>query len=196
MRTILGIGLVMCLSSVQAQNLVQNGQFDSDAAGWLLSMHSDWSNRIDFNNSETSGSLQISTGSVDDAIQCIPLRGNTTYALSIWAEKDPQSSVAPCANPAHSISLDLFDGAQCGGTNLGFYRTTSQTDPNSWQNSAGTIASPANTRSGLLTLTATCRSQSGVAIYYYDNIFVGPDAVFASDFEVHAPESGPSQPGG
>ena len=77
MKNFVGIGLALCLSSTQAQNLVQNPRFDIDAAGWNLSAHATWSNRIDYDGSATSGALQISTGSDDDGAQCIDLRGDT-----------------------------------------------------------------------------------------------------------------------
>jgi hypothetical protein len=41
--------------SASAQNLVQNSNFDTDAADWDLSTFSAWSNRVDHGDSPFSG---------------------------------------------------------------------------------------------------------------------------------------------
>jgi hypothetical protein len=197
MRNFIGIGLVLCLSSARAQNLVQNPQFDNDPAGWDLSEHATWSNRIDLDGSPTSGTLQISTGTTDYATQCIELRGDTRYAFSFWAEKDPQPAIAPCASPGHYTMISLLDGPQCAGSETSSFGTAEQRpDPDGWQHAETTFMTPAATKSGRLSLVGSCNFSSGIAIYYYDDIFIAPDAIFATDFEQHAPEGGPGQPPG
>ncbi|MEP6482988.1 MAG: hypothetical protein ABJB01_00975 [Rudaea sp.] len=198
MKKFLGVCVVLCMSSAQAQNLVQNPNFDQDATGWDLSMFTTWSNRVDHGDSPLSGALQISTRDADSARQCIELRGSTAYAVSMWVEKDPQPDIAPCATPNNHIQIELRSAAQCGGsTTLYFGSIERLPEPEGWQHFMGEITTQDTTRSALVTLSGSCDAKgTGISIHYFDDIFIAPDSIFATDFEQHATEGGPSQPPG
>ncbi len=120
--------------SVSAQNLVQNPDFDTDAAGWDLSTFSAWSNRVDHGDSPFSGALQITTRDRDFASQCVELSGLTKYAISLWVEKDPQPGISPCASPSRGMQLEFHDVQQCGGTVTSLFESAEpRPEPDGWQ---------------------------------------------------------------
>jgi Carbohydrate binding domain len=182
--------------SLNAQNLVENSTFDTDVSGWDLSTYSTWSDRVDHNNSPYSGALQVTTRDKDFAAQCVELRGSTTYAVSIWVEKDTQASIAPCASPNHGLDIELRNTSQCGGETTLFLSTLRQIpEPNGWQHILGEIKTQTTTRSALVTLSGECDAAgTGISIHYFDDIVIAPDTILQADFELHAPETGPGQP--
>ena len=182
--------IVSATMSVSAQNLVQNSNFDTDAAGWDLSTYSAWSNRVDHGDSPFSGALQITTRDSDSASQCVELSGLTKYAISLWVEKDPQPGISPCATPSRMIEIDFHDSQQCGGpVTFSFASLEPHLEPDGWQRIASVFTTEETTQSALLTLYGECLTQgAGVAIHYFDDIVLTPDEVFQADFE-----SDPSQ---
>jgi hypothetical protein len=196
-RIVSCLAMVCAAASAGAQNLVQNSGFDDDAAGWDLSMYSTWSNRVDHDNSPFSGALQITTRTMDTGAQCIDIRGTTTYAMSLWAEKDPQPSISPCSRTSSGFSVKYFNAKQCAGpeaTELDIARRIPE--PDGWQHFSTSFTTDETTQSVLLSLDAECSDGTGISIHYFDDIVFEPDAIFRADFEVHAPEGGPDQPPG
>ena len=171
--------------SASAQNLVQNPNFDTDAASWNLSAYSAWSNRVDHGDSPFSGALQITTRDSDSASQCIEFSGNTKYATSLWVEKDPQPGVSPCANPSRKFEIDFHDDAQCGGdVTSSLISGEPRPEPDGWQHLTDVFISAETTRSASLTLYGECLTQgSGIAIHYFDDILLSSDEIFQADFE-------------
>jgi Carbohydrate binding domain len=184
-RIVLFLAMMGGAAVATAQNLIQNPGFDEDASGWDLSMFSTWSNRVDHGDSPFSGALQITTRTTDTGAQCVNLRGATTYTVSVWAEKDPQPSIAPCATPGSTVGLNYFDAQQCAGpTNLEFIFAERIPEPDGWQHFSGSFKTPETTQSALLMLSGSCRSAgAGIAIHYFDDISLEPDIILQADFE-------------
>jgi hypothetical protein len=177
--------------SATAQNLVQNPNFDTDAAGWDLSTYSAWSNRVDHGDSPFSGALQITTRDSDSASQCVELSGLTKYAVSLWVEKDPEPDISPCAIPSRRIEIEFHDSQQCGGpVTVSFDSVEPHLEPDGWQRIAGAFTTEETTQSALLTLYGECLTQgAGVAIHYFDDIVLTPDEIFQADFESDASQN-------
>ncbi len=177
--------MAVATGSAGAQNLVQNPNFDTGAAGWELSPFAAWSDRVDHNNSPFSGAMQITTRDLDSAQQCIEVHGSTKYAISVWVEKDPQASISPCASPNHFIQVEFYDAAQCGGdATSSFGSVQSLLEPDGWQHFTSAFTTQQTTQSALLSLDGECRSTgTGISIHYFDDILIVADEILQADFE-------------
>lgn len=176
------------MSAAHGQNLIQNSTFDTDILGWDPSGGVSWSNQYDHDNYPvgTGGALQISTLTTASASQCVNIDQRFTYILSMWVGLDPRSDFAPCSDPKWFYEIEFMaEGPQCSGDANGFSqpRGILMTPVTSWTNQTYTFTTAARVASAVVKLNATCRSNNGAAIVYFDDVTLTRDTLFRDGFD-------------
>jgi hypothetical protein len=176
-----------------AQNMIKNGSFDADATPWTLSEFGSWSNMENRSGDQSgSGSLQISSSTLDSAEQCVAVMPGDTYVFSAWIKKDPLRQFDPCASPHANLEIDWYSDSTCI-VSQGLKMQNPATDPvpSGWYQDSITLTAPQNALSARAVLNDFCSTHHGTSIFYFDDVTFTSDLIFKGDFEAHAHEGGP-----
>jgi len=191
-RTILTLALCLSCASVGAQNLVVNGDFDTDLSGWLIDplvTQPTWTN-FDI-GSAASGSARLSNSSTTefDRIypleQCIALTQAGRYGIVAHGFIPPGQAGGKLV-VSYWLSLNnpdcpVFQGVQASGgqfiTTIGAWERFEQ-----WLSVEVPDPVPANARIKI-SLGIEKDNAGGILYGYFDAISVVADAVFASGFD-------------
>jgi hypothetical protein len=182
------VGLVIATGSctaANAQNFVQNPNFDADLSSWETTIGTSWSSAHDHSDlqSGTGGSLQISTTTSDSAKQCIAAQSNATYVFDAWIRKDPNPQFAPCSNPSWQVSRFWFSDASCTIFSGGSVDSSIGDISTNWFEVRQSVTSTSHTRAFQVTLSASCGVNNGAATIYFDDVALLPDDIFQDSFE-------------
>ncbi len=174
-------------ASVQAQNLLSNGNFDTDLrlSGWTGPGVLTWS-KIDADDSPSSGSVRIPEGGEFGFgfSQCVsPEPAGTNVAeFSYFVPAD----VTVVFDSGIVMFFVWFDGPDCTGATLGGSQLLETfTLQNQWSTVRGLITPPPGADSGRVDLLVLGSGTSDF-VAHFDNVFLG-DRIFSDSFESPAP---------
>jgi hypothetical protein len=168
-------GAMRSLPSHQADaatNVVTNGTFDSDVAGWAVA---DGNINLVFNGAagDPTGAVEVQiitypavTSSIE---QCVPISADTQYGAQAFARMPTEAPQEPSTTAA--VRIDFFSDGACT-TSVGAPVVGSNWVPDDeWVPWADVFQTPANGASALLQLTVTgfsiCVTDS---LVYFDNV--------------------------
>lgn len=164
----LAIALARPLSAA-SPNLLTNGSFDHDLAGWSHAPNATWSFAL-------GGTVLVFTSPTpgsDVLSQCVGVEGGSLYTLS--AAVNNQGDGGAQGDGGVALHVRWFDAAGCGGTvlvgspSLDFERPVSLFEPRS-----RVLASPGAARSALVLFVLRADTSSGFPLVVDDVVF-GPE---------------------
>jgi hypothetical protein len=138
-----------------AQELVVNGDFDTNIDGWSLGsfefIEIEWS-ASDVDGDPGSGSLEMLAAASGFAVQCVPVEEGASYRLA--------GAIAPLAPEGESLvefSLGLFfrGEAACAGPPLGGDALVAPGETGVWHRLADVFEAPTGAQSAEVRLRAT-----------------------------------------
>jgi hypothetical protein len=190
LRQIFAAVLIAASPWAFAINMVQNPDFDAGTTPWTLAPQSGGSVYRDccFGSPDT-GTLRLdafSDGAIAEASQCVDIHKWVTldFALRYFAN---------ASSGFHQFKLDIYDAADCGGTNLAtLYPNEGAGVPVGGSPSSGWIEAgdygyvlPVGAISALVDVSAA-GTASGSASYFVDHVQVGPlDVIFVDNFDAN-----------
>ncbi|MFK7897936.1 MAG: hypothetical protein AB8G23_19035 [Myxococcota bacterium] len=161
--------IVLC-SSASAQNLLANGEFDTDLAPWTLFnqefIEMSWTSG-DVDGSLTSGSLETYSQS-GGPYQCVPVSGNSEYFLDGYVAP---LSLDRAGTVNHTLAVEWFSSSNCSfGTALSFESLPAATTLDTFERLSGSIVAPLSANSARVWLYAT--NSGGFARALYDSVYL------------------------
>jgi hypothetical protein len=183
MRKGLGLaGIVLLLLALfearaSAQNLVTNGGFATDFAGWSPTAGATptWTAE-DATGASGSGSVRIvngaaAAGTIVGLFQCLPVRAGVSYGWGGSLKVTAPSGVSAF------VTLSFFGDGSCGGAELARASTNSPLS-NGWEAVATkSVTAPAGASSARILLAVQKAAVGGTAQALFDDAFVdGPPA--------------------
>lgn len=188
--------LLACVATAApAANLITNGSFDTDIAGWSVgaSQTSIWfDSSQDADGSATSGAMAMSTSNGSNAdlsvSQCITALDGTSFSFGL--------KVLPNTSNTFGMSCSAFLEADCSGASIGDASIDGPTSSKGWVTvqSDMPFVVPSGTLSVSCSITSTqplrqAKSASqpngfAAAIYIDDVVFASTDPVTLQSFDV------------
>ena len=177
----LALALLIGLAALPAaaQNLLPNGTFDHDIAGWSLfaeSLSPSWS-PLDADGSPSSGSLRViddfpaNDGTYSSAAQCVPAVPGTSYRARgrfLYPEGQPNPGAA-------ALGIYFSDGPNCSGSILLQVDEGADLPPGAWVSlDTGDAVAPPGTQWAYISFGFREVGVGGSAIFHLD------DASFAT----------------
>ncbi len=185
MRRVIVLLMVWSATAVSAQNLVVNGDFDSNTSSWDFTTAGTFTHSSSLDADDTapaSGSGQLANTATlaygtSFAGQCITtgIAGGSAYDWGAKIRFD--SGNTQTATGTANVVVNFLDGAGCSGSVVGGSATTNvsssaadvwtQTEVLGWTAPAGAV-------SAYLSLWTTKVESSGTITVNFDNVVFGP----------------------
>ena len=170
-----------------AQNMVTNGDFDNDVAGWTAGLIPlIWDGTSDYQNDPLSGSLLILNDNPGAAYafarQCVDgVVEGETYRLSTWLSVPPGQTGSGYA----TVAIAWYDQPGCGGAWLSETSTSGISSSNGWTEIPAAVGqAPATAQSAVVYLVCYKLSSDGELQTSFDHVaFVLDPSIFADGFE-------------
>ncbi|MBS0591588.1 MAG: hypothetical protein JSR65_13250 [Proteobacteria bacterium] len=196
LHSLVALGLLSSPMFASAQNLLANGTFDTNIAGWTAT-YANWDSTHDANNNPHSGALQIvatsqsSNGGLSSS-QCVPVTAGQSYTLSAQIILPAAFSTVP-----GNASLTVFWSANptCAPSYTGQFSTTPVVWPgpvgnlnglDTWYGVSASQMAPPGTQSALVDLISYAQTTGGAFTADFDNVVFQPATT-----AVPAPAMGP-----
>ena len=164
---------------VQAQNLLSNGRFDTNTAGWQPLGGAQFGqvahHPSDANGSGASGSLEATNvivnvvGSMFSVQQCVNVVAGTSYTFRAKAFI-PSGQVQ---SGSADLALTRRPGANCTGVPLATTIVATASQLGVWTALAGSVTLPADTASVLVSLGSRKTQTDGSFRVRFDDVFFG-----------------------
>lgn len=163
-------------TSASAQNLLLNGDFDTDLDPWTLGgqefIEISWTSG-DVDGSLVSGSLETFSQS-GGPYQCVPVSGNSAYLLDGFVGP---LSIGRTGIIEHTLSVEWFSSTNCDfGTFISFDDLPAATSIDAFERLTGTLVAPLAANSARVRLKALFVSGS-FARALYDSVYL-PEPTF------------------
>lgn len=160
-----------------SQNLLSNGEFDTNLSPWTLGgqefIEINWRS-ADVDGSLISGSLETYSGS-GGPYQCVPVSGNTSYFLDGYVAP---LSLDRSGTTDHTIRIEWYNTTNCGfGAALSTDSLPFATTLDSFERLNGTFVAPLSANSARVRLVAVFTT-GGFARALYDSVYM-PEPGFA-----------------
>ena len=183
---VLGVALFFT-GLVAAQNLVTNGDFANNVAGWAAGVIPvTWDGTSDYQDDPFSGSALILNNalSVTYAVanQCVDsVVAGEAYRLSAWLRVPPGQTGSGYA----TVSISWYNQPGCGGSWLSETSTSGISSSNGWTDLPAAVGqAPATAQSALVYLTCYKLTSDGELQASFDHVVFSPNApIFADGFE-------------
>lgn len=175
-KGLLAILLAAAAGGASADNLVTNGSFASNIQGWSATSDATatWTPE-DATGGSGSGSARVvngaqAAGAIAGLSQCLAVRAGQSYGWGARVKVSAPSGVSAF------VTLSLFDGGACGGTELARSSTDGPVSSGDWELvSAKAVTAPAGALSARVLLAVQKASVGGTAEGLFDDAFVeGP----------------------
>jgi hypothetical protein len=171
---------------VAAQNMVSNGDFDDDLAGWTEgAIPVTWDGTSDYQNDPLSGSALIFNDNPGAtyawARQCVDgVVEGETYRLSTWLNVPSQTG-----SGYGTVTIAWYDQPGCGGAWLSGTSTSGIYSSNGWIEIPAAVGqAPPTAQSALVYLVCYKMSSDGELQTSFDHVvFVLDPPIFADGFE-------------
>jgi hypothetical protein len=176
-------------SDLLCQNLVANGQFDSDLTSWSNASgigFAHW-DLLDADGSPHSGSVLISNDAVPDGLdtsidQCVSVTGGIPYFFSADLHPDNYGPVTKPASgelqPLHTgfiyVLFNFYTSRSCGGAPLNDFVALGAGVTNDWQSRSQNFTPAASVVSVLVTVSIFKQQGGGNLSAHFDNISLAP----------------------
>jgi hypothetical protein len=165
---------------VQAQNLVSNGRFDANIAGWqqfgqIGQFGQAAHHPSDANGSSTSGSLEATNvipdivGSMFVVEQCV----NVVVAASYTFRAKAFIPSGQVQSGSADLVLTRLAGANCSGATLSTTIVASSSQLDAWSTLTSPVTLPAGTASVLVRLVSRKTQTDGSFRVRFDDVFFG-----------------------
>ena len=179
-----GLGAALALGlagSAWGQNLIENGGFDEDLAGWTLSAAGNSSamwDDLDASGSGSSGSLRAEmvyagagTPMAVTASQCVPVESDQLYTFGAQALRPAQAVVE-----ISFLRVQWFEMEECAGAELQVSDRSIIQLEDTWVSVVSPQISSSAARSARLRLETLSQDESGPYVTFYDDVFFAPEA--------------------
>jgi hypothetical protein len=179
----IGLGAALALGlagSAWGQNLIENGGFDEDLAGWTLFAADESSamwNDLDASGSATSGSLRAEmvyagpgNPNAVTAWQCVPVESDQLYTFGAQILRPAQAT-----SESSFLRVQWFESEDCTG---GTFQTSDRGAPlpdDTWVSVVAPDIFSSDARSAQLLLTTLSQDDSGPYVTFYDDVFFVPE---------------------
>jgi hypothetical protein len=172
---------------VAAQNLVTNGDFANDVAGWTEGIIPlTWDGTSDYQNDPSSGSASIlnngASPTFSGATQCVgSVVAGENYRLSAWLNVPPGQTGSGYAQ----VLVWWYSQPACGGGWLEDLSTSAISSSGGWTEVLTAVGqAPATAQSALVYLLCYKLTSAGELQASFDHVVFSPNAsVFADGFE-------------
>jgi len=179
--------IVMAAAPTTAGNLVANGDFDTDTAGWtpFADVTLEWDATSDATNQPDSGSAVIIADLPDytnsGAIQCINgISGGALYDLSAWLRVPTGQS----ASGAARVFVWWYPQPGCVGPPSAGPTTGDVFPSDQWvERTAPSAIAPSDATSAVVYLNAAKQTAAGTFQASYDHVVLTSDTIFVDGFE-------------
>ena len=180
-RSVFAVGVLLAASSAgaQAQNLINNGRFDTDLSGWEVRNQEDVTSvrsKEDADDASGSGSAVVTntsergSNSVFGLRQCVEISPGQTFRLSA----DLRSPGGQETTGEARIGGVYFEGAGCQGTFLGGPTLLFTGDQPSWGTVIQEHTAPSSARSLFVDLRSFKDQAGGAFEVLFDNLDLRP----------------------
>jgi hypothetical protein len=159
-------------------NLVQNGDFDENIAGWSLSPVSnatavyEWSNEHNAGSCPYSGAIVLyveGTRAKSRVSQCLPpIQDSVQYSVGFDIFLSDEFG-----NGSGQCDFEWYDGPACGGNSLNDFDYPFDTGHGSWQTFTKAVFPPPGAKSVMASCQAMADGPSGMAVWF-DRVFLTP----------------------
>lgn len=182
--------LIVTSMPVISQNLLINGDFDSDLTGWVIAdglpdSRGTWVNE-DVDEIPESGSVELinvgegNNGLRRTLLQCVPAEPEALYLVEAWGK-------APADEPGNggaTVVALVFATPDCSGPISALYTSVGIDNSGAWEPISGTYQTFSSTQSVLIGLAIGKRTGfSDDVSARIDAVTVVPDKIIGSDFE-------------
>lgn len=158
------------------ESLVQNQDFDTTIAGWMVEggVTAEWSSS-DGATQTNSGAIAVTNSLVADSPssamagvrQCIPMTGGATYKLMMRLYFASGQGVSSAG-----MNLLFYPSTECTGTLVGAYTSPLETTPDSWIVTQTMTTAPAGAQSMALRLVAVKPFRQPTFRVLFDDVLV------------------------
>ena len=174
-------------SELFCQNVVANGQFDSDLSSWSAVSgigFAHWDS-LDADGNPHSGTVLISNDALSDHMdtsidQCVPVMGGKSYFFAADIHPDNITPFGPSGTrqPLHTgqayVLFNFYTRASCGGVPSSDFVFLGADSTNEWQSLTRNFITPASAVSALVTVSVLKGPGGGNVSAHFDNIFLVP----------------------
>lgn len=189
-RSTLLVVLIILSMPVASQNLITNGNFDSDLTGWVIAdglpdSRATWVNE-DVDEFLESGSVELinvgegNNGLRRTLLQCVTAEPDALYLVEAWGK-------APADQPGNggaTVVALVFATPDCSGPTSALYSSVGIDNTDFWEPITGTYQTFSSTQSVLIGLAIGKRTGfSDDVSARIDAVTVVPDKIIGSDFE-------------
>lgn len=178
---------LLSIGVVAAQNLLTNGDFDNDVAGWTAGLFPvTWDGASDYQNDPSSGSALIlnndPSAAYATATQCVDgVVAGEAYRLSTWLRVPPGQTGSGYA----TVYISWFSQPGCGGAWLSETTTSGISSSDGWTDLPAAVGqAPATAQSARVYLNCYKLSSDGELQASFDHVVFDLNApIFADGFE-------------
>jgi hypothetical protein len=177
-------------SELFCQNVVANGQFDSDLSSWSPVSgigFAHWDS-LDANGSPHSGTVLISNDSVPGGLdtsidQCVSITGGIPYDFAVDIHPDNLTPLSPSGmrQPLHTgqgyVLFNFYASRSCGGPPSSDFVFLGAESRNEWQSVTRNFTPAHSVVSALVTVSVIKGPPGGNVSVHFDNIFLAPAPV-------------------
>ena len=176
----MAVAVLVLAGPAWGQNLIENGGFDEDLAGWTLFAAGDSSatwNELDAEGSPTSGSFRaemvyagLGNPNAVAASQCVPVESDQLYTFGAQILRPAQAT-----SEISFLRVQWFESADCSDAEL---QTTDQSNflpDDTWISVVRADVFSSAARSARLILATLSQDESGPYVTFYDDVFFVPE---------------------